>query len=279
MIVVLPTPFSHHRIISISSVCRIHLLQVHQHLLLPFYFESVKLASWVASISLWLRAGREWRQNWTSRSYSQQHTKGCLQAVRNESHSAIHGCIRGSNKSSCMCEDPGRRKTYRVCCSHYANACSLSKPYHIAINPLLDRKYRLRDYYISLSFESTLLKFTHYLTTPWLFALLAVAYIIGFAFFARAQYFFTPVDSFVGCTSTYWLAKDGCGLDGAGCGPFQDDSPFDFRCPAQCDNVILQNPRTVGDEQIAFVPLIVGGGDTNRTYRGDSFICAAAIQA
>jgi hypothetical protein len=27
------------------------------------------------------------------------------------------------------------------------------------------------------------------------------------------------------------------------------------------------------------VPLIVGGGDNNRTYRGDSFICAAAIQS
>lgn len=62
------------------------------------------------------------------------------------------------------------------------------------------------------------------------------------------------------------------------CGPFNTDA-FDFRCPAQCDNVILQNPRTVGDEQIAFKPLIVGGGDSNGTYRGDSFICAAAIQA
>lgn len=176
-----------------------------------------------------------------------------------------------------MCEDPGQSRIHRVCCSHYT--CPLCKPCHIATNPLLDRKYRLHDHYISLSFESTLLKLTHHFSTPWLFTVLAVAYIIGFAFFARAQYFFTPADSFVGCTSTYWLAKDGCGLDGAGCGPFQDNSPFDFRCPAQCDNVILQNPRTVGDEQIAFVPLIVGGGDTNETYRGDSFICAAAIQA
>jgi hypothetical protein len=30
---------------------------------------------------------------------------------------------------------------------------------------------------------------------------------------------------------------------------------------------------------VNFVPLIVGGGDTNFTYRGDSFLCAAAIQA
>lgn len=117
------------------------------------------------------------------------------------------------------------------------------------------------------------------LTSPWLFAVLAAAYIIGFAFFSRAQSFLTPADSFIGCTSAYWLAQDQCGLDGQGCAPFVTDDPFDFRCPAQCDNVILQNPRTVGDEQIGFVPLVVGGGDANQTYRGDSFICAAAIQA
>ncbi|KAG6818053.1 hypothetical protein H0H87_009208 [Tephrocybe sp. NHM501043] len=38
------------------------------------------------------------------------------------------------------------------------------------------------------------------------------------------------------------------------------------------------NPRTVGGDQVAFVPLIVGGGDEQHTYRGDSFVCAAANQ-
>ena len=56
------------------------------------------------------------------------------------------------------------------------------------------------------------------------------------------------------------------------------NSTFDFRCPAQRSSVVLQNPRTVGDEQVNFVPLIVGGGDSNHTYR-DTFICAAAVQA
>lgn len=54
---------------------------------------------------------------------------------------------------------------------------------------------------------------------------------------------------------------------------------MDFRCPAQCLDAILQNPRTVGNIQAVYVPLIVGGGDLNKTYRGDSFICPAAIQA
>jgi hypothetical protein len=132
--------------------------------------------------------------------------------------------------------------------------------------------------HIVIPIESIVIKTTKSLTSPWLFVFFAAAYIIGFAFFARAQSFLTPEDSFIGCTSTYWLANNGCGQDGSTCAPF-DNSTFDFRCPAQCNNVILQNPRTVGDEQIAFKPLIVGGGDSNRTYRGDSFICAAAIQA
>ncbi|OSD03563.1 hypothetical protein PYCCODRAFT_1388525 [Trametes coccinea BRFM310] len=130
----------------------------------------------------------------------------------------------------------------------------------------------------SIALEPAWIRLTRPFTNPWLFVVLAIGYIIGFAFFARAQSFLTPADSFIGCTATYWAANDGCGLDGQDCGPF-DNATFDFRCPAQCSSVILQNPRTVGNEQVDFVPLIVGGGDEQRTYRGDSFICAAAVQA
>ncbi|KAF8640776.1 hypothetical protein AX17_000426 [Amanita inopinata Kibby_2008] len=144
--------------------------------------------------------------------------------------------------------------------------------------PLLDRSYRLRHSRFTLSLESALIKHTRSLSAPWLLFALGAAYIVAFAFFSRAQSFITPPESYLGCTSTFWLAKDGCGLDGDLCGPF-DNETFNFRCPAQCDGVILQNPRTVGDERVAFKPLIVGGGDGNQTYRGDSFICAAAIQA
>ncbi|KAH9897995.1 hypothetical protein C8Q73DRAFT_641404 [Cubamyces lactineus] len=130
----------------------------------------------------------------------------------------------------------------------------------------------------SIALEPAWIRLTRWFTNPWLFVVLAVGYIIGFAFFARAQSFLTPADSFIGCTATYWAANDGCGLDGDDCGPFGNAS-FDFRCPAQCSQVVLQNPRTVGDEQVDFVPLIVGGGDEQGTYRGDTFICAAAVQA
>uniref|UniRef100_A0A0W0FGN8 LCCL domain-containing protein n=1 Tax=Moniliophthora roreri TaxID=221103 RepID=A0A0W0FGN8_MONRR len=144
--------------------------------------------------------------------------------------------------------------------------------------PLLHITLKARSLHIDLPLESSFIRVTRPLTSPWLFSMLAIAWIIGFAFFTRAQSFLTPPSSFIDCTSTYWLGKNGCGLDGQGCAPFNDSS-FDFRCPAQCSNVILQNPRTVGNEQIAFVPLIVGGGDEERTYRGDTFICAAAVQA
>ncbi|KAF8807725.1 hypothetical protein BYT27DRAFT_7098483 [Phlegmacium glaucopus] len=144
--------------------------------------------------------------------------------------------------------------------------------------PLLNIDTHIVGIHIVAPIESTLIKSTHVLTSPWLLIFLGAVYIIGFAFFTRSQSFLTPPDSFIGCTSTYWLANNQCGQDGNACGPF-DNATFDFRCPAQCSGVILQNPRTVGDEQTVFKPLIVGGGDANRTYRGDSFICAAAVQA
>jgi len=130
----------------------------------------------------------------------------------------------------------------------------------------------------SVEIESALIRVTRPFTSPWLLVLLGAAYIVGFAFFSRAQSFFTPASSWVDCTSVYWTENAGCGLDGQGCTPF-DNSTFDFRCPAQCNSVVLQNPRAVGNLQVDFVPFIVGGGDESKTYRGDSFICAAATQA
>ncbi|KAF5385462.1 hypothetical protein D9757_005400 [Collybiopsis confluens] len=144
--------------------------------------------------------------------------------------------------------------------------------------PWLDIDFHWRGISIVLPVESTIIRTTRPLTNPWLFIILAAAYIIGLAFFSRAQSFLTPTDAYITCTSTYVLSNAGCGLDAQDCAPFSNSS-FDFRCPAQCSSLILENPRTVGDEQVSFVPLIVGGGDINRTYRGDTFICAAALQA
>ncbi|TVY53999.1 Uncharacterized protein LCER1_G003566 [Lachnellula cervina] len=76
------------------------------------------------------------------------------------------------------------------------------------------------------------------------------------------------------CTDTFWYAKNGCGLDGNECQPFNGSS-FAFRCPANCAGVQLLNPRMIGDQEINYRPLVVGGP----VYRGDSFVCGAAIHA
>ena len=56
-----------------------------------------------------------------------------------------------------------------------------------------------------------------------------------------------------------------------------------FRCPSGCKAVNILNPRTIGAEEINYRSLVVGGPaglDTaNVVYRGDSFICGAAIHA
>ena len=79
----------------------------------------------------------------------------------------------------------------------------------------------------------------------------------------------------IGCGSTYWLSGNGCGLDGIDCRPFADGG-FAFRCPANCASHQVLNPHAVGDEEVLYRPLVVGGP---AVYRGDSFICGSAVHA
>lgn len=130
-----------------------------------------------------------------------------------------------------------------------------------------------------ISLETILIRITRKFTSPYLLAALIAAYIIALAFLARAQWYQTPPESFVDCTGTYWAANNGCGLDGTLCTPSNFSQTFDFRCPAGCPSVILANNRAVGATEVAYVPLVVGGGDADHTYRGDSWICVAAVQA
>jgi hypothetical protein len=147
----------------------------------------------------------------------------------------------------------------------------------IAPTPFLALTWCFNNRTCSLALEPAWTRLTRPLIHPLLFILVVIGYIVGLAFFTRAQWYQTPPDSFLGCTATYWLANSQCGLNGVDCLP-SEYGQYDFRCPAACD-VILQNSRTVGDQKQEYVPLIVGGGDVNRTYRGDSFICSAAVQA
>ena len=58
-----------------------------------------------------------------------------------------------------------------------------------------------------------------------------------------------------------------------------------FRCPANCKRVNVLNPHAVGSQEVVYRPLVIGGPtDEERSlagavYRGDSFVCGAAIHA
>ncbi|KAI6031620.1 hypothetical protein BKA83DRAFT_4203028 [Pisolithus microcarpus] len=131
--------------------------------------------------------------------------------------------------------------------------------------PLLDRSYTFRGRTITLAVESAILHWTRLFTSYSLFVIFVIVYIVS-------SWYLIPASSFVGCTSVFWTDNAGCGLNGELCTPFSNYS-FSFRCPAQCSSVVLQNPRIVGDLEIDFA------GDSQRTYRADSFLCASAVQA
>jgi hypothetical protein len=122
----------------------------------------------------------------------------------------------------------------------------------------------------------------------WLFFAYFAAWILTFAIVfwqgrvtSEIEGWGEPSD--ISCGVTYWSKNNGCGIDGVNCRPF-DNSSFAFRCPANCASYRVLNPRAVGDQEISYAPLIVGGppdptNELNPVYRGDSFICGAAIHS
>ncbi|KAK6435926.1 hypothetical protein LTR95_007882 [Oleoguttula sp. CCFEE 5521] len=91
------------------------------------------------------------------------------------------------------------------------------------------------------------------------------------------------------CTSRYWSDANGCGIDGNRCRPFSN-ATLAFRCPADCHKILLLNPHAVGDQEVVYKPLVIGGPldynvslssklHDNAVYRSDSFICASAVHA
>lgn len=85
------------------------------------------------------------------------------------------------------------------------------------------------------------------------------------------------------CGSSFWNPGNGCGLNGNACRPFSS-SHLAFRCPADCRNIQLYTPHTVGNQTLRYQGLVVGGPkakdpDFMPIYRADSFICQAAIHA
>ncbi|KAF4824271.1 hypotheticall protein [Colletotrichum siamense] len=111
-------------------------------------------------------------------------------------------------------------------------------------------------------------------------------WIITFALVKRSETFATEIEGWgapqqIGCGATYWGRGNKCGLNGADCRPF-NGSGFPFRCSANCKGYMVLNPRAVGDQEIVYQSFVIGGpaNDTSQpVYRGDSFLCGAAIHA
>lgn len=90
----------------------------------------------------------------------------------------------------------------------------------------------------------------------------------------------------VWCGASFWDIENKCGLDGNRCRPF-DNATLAFRCPANCKAVHVLEPHAVGDHEVNYQPYVIGGpiaAEENSTlpdtiYRGDSFICQAAIHS
>ncbi|ETN43993.1 uncharacterized protein HMPREF1541_10858 [Cyphellophora europaea CBS 101466] len=85
------------------------------------------------------------------------------------------------------------------------------------------------------------------------------------------------------CGASFWNEGNNCGLNGNNCRPFSS-SHMAFRCPANCDQTHLLDYRWVGNESYIYSPYVIGGpnpgdADSMPVYRGDSFICQAAIHA
>lgn len=83
------------------------------------------------------------------------------------------------------------------------------------------------------------------------------------------------------CGNTFFVPGNSCGLNGNNCRPF-NGTDFVFRCPAECKKTMVLEPRAVGDQEVLYQPLVIGGppeGDSPGYYRADSFVCSAAIHA
>jgi hypothetical protein len=154
------------------------------------------------------------------------------------------------------------------------------EPPHIhTISPLLpilqELPIRLLDRYIPKRKHRVLLLVAYYF-----------CWILTFALVMRESTFATEIEGWgspgaIGCTNTYWVPGNACGLNGNDCRPFSG-SGFAFKCPAECAGTWVLNNRAVGDQEIIYRPLVIGGpseNDSTPYYRSDSFICGSAIHA
>ena len=128
----------------------------------------------------------------------------------------------------------------------------------------------------------------------WLLMLLYACWLLAFSLVLWKSSISAQIPGYgaplrLGCAARYWGNKASCGLNGDRCRPFANAS-LAFRCPADCSRAEIYNPHAVGDQEVVYQALVVGGPTDHRTgyedqlvenavYRGDSFICASAVHS
>ncbi|KAJ3013057.1 UNVERIFIED_CONTAM: hypothetical protein HDU68_000888 [Siphonaria sp. JEL0065] len=99
--------------------------------------------------------------------------------------------------------------------------------------------------------------------------------------FAKYSSYSAFVDSFtsvqtISCSANF-LSESNCGeLNSAACEPFLQS--YAVRCPANCLNQLAWTPIYFAGSAVQYKPYVVGGA-ADKLYRGDSWICGAAIHA
>ncbi|WWC92512.1 uncharacterized protein L201_007471 [Kwoniella dendrophila CBS 6074] len=103
-----------------------------------------------------------------------------------------------------------------------------------------------------------------------------------FIILVRQQYYLPNSPQIISCTAAPWndFPPDTCGLNGTNClNDLTEINDKSFRCLGGCKNSKLGNSRYIGSEKINNVPLVIGGGDVDKTYRADSWVCSAALHS
>ncbi|RMY69616.1 hypothetical protein D0863_06350 [Hortaea werneckii] len=127
-----------------------------------------------------------------------------------------------------------------------------------------------------------------------LLALVIACWLFAFSMILRASSFTASIPRYgspvrLSCSAKYWSDGNICGINGDECRPFSN-ATMAFRCPAECSQQQVFNPHAVGDQEVVYKSLVIGGPTDQQTgyedeltnnaiYRADSFICASAVHA
>ncbi|KAF2220751.1 hypothetical protein BDZ85DRAFT_275755 [Elsinoe ampelina] len=123
----------------------------------------------------------------------------------------------------------------------------------------------------------------------WLLVFFWAAWLLCFSLIQWKSSFASEIAGYgsparLSCGVRYWRDRNECEINGHDCRPFANAS-LAFRCPANCAGAQVFTPHAVGTQEVVYQNLVIGGPTDiskpleSSAYRGDSFICGAAIHA